>query len=275
MTSQAMNPDTPLAGMRVVVTRPAQQAQALCALIERAGGRAELFPVLEIAPPADARPAEAVIERLGSYDIAVFVSRNAVHRGMALVAERGRDLRGLLVLAVGSGTAAALHAQGIGDVLCPQGDERSEGLLGLGVLTEPAVRGKRVVIFRGEGGRALLGDVLSARGAEVDYAEVYRRVCPAVVNTPWDHGRPDVAVVTSGEGLRNLFAMMSETARGRLLETPLVVVGERLAALAHELGVRAAPVVASGASDAALVAALVDWRSQGPGRTCVRTGKQA
>lgn len=261
MTSPQTPPERPLAGLRVVVTRPAHQAGPLCRLIEQAGGQAEPFPVLAIAPPADPAAARALVERLESFDLAVFVSANAAEHGMALLAACGRTLGSLRVLAVGEGTAAALRARGVVDILCPQGDYSSEGLLGLEALGEAAVHGRRVLIFRGEGGRALLGDTLCARGAEVHYAEVYRRVRPAVQDTPWDRAGPDIAVVTSGEGLRNLFAMMGGAARGRLLDTPLLVVGERMAALARELGFRRPPLVAGRASDAALLAALQSWRS--------------
>lgn len=256
--------EAPLAGARIVVTRPAHQAQGLRRLIERAGGRAEIFPALAIADAADPAAARAEIDRLDRYDLAVFVSANAVSRGMALIGERRADLGRLRVLAVGSGTAAALRERGVQDILCPEGDFRSEGLLGLDVLGEAAVRGKRVLIIRGEGGRALLGDTLSARGAEVHYAEVYRRVRPAVAETPWDREAPDVAVVTSGEGLRNLFAMMSGEARERLLATPLVVISGRMTAVARELGFSAPVVMARGASDAELLAALESWRRRPP-----------
>lgn len=267
MSSPLTSPERPLTGLRVVVTRPAHQAGPLCRLIEQAGGKAEPFPVLEIAAPVNPEAARALVERLDRFDFAVFVSANAVEQGMLLLAACGRTFGSLRVLAVGEGTASALRAHGVADILCPEVDFSSEGLLGLKALSEAAVRGRRVLIFRGEGGRALLGDTLSARGAEVHYAEVYRRVRPQVRETPWDRVAPDAALVTSGEGLRNLFAMMSGTARGRLLDTPLVVVGERMAALARELGFRRASVVARRASDADLLAALRSWR-RGNDSTC-------
>ena len=44
----------PLAGLNIVVTRPREQAAQLAQRIEQAGGKAILFPLLEISPVADA-----------------------------------------------------------------------------------------------------------------------------------------------------------------------------------------------------------------------------
>ena len=63
----------PLRGRGILVTRPAGQAQRLAALVEAAGGRAILFPAIEIEPLAQARlPSPA------DFDLVVFVSPTAV-----------------------------------------------------------------------------------------------------------------------------------------------------------------------------------------------------
>ena len=72
--------DAPLQGVGVLVTRPRAQAAELVAEVERAGGTAICFPVIEIAardPQAIARDEAA----LGHPDITIFVSRNAVEFG--------------------------------------------------------------------------------------------------------------------------------------------------------------------------------------------------
>jgi uroporphyrinogen-III synthase len=79
------------------------------------------------------------------------------------------------VFAVGPGTARALQAHGLDSIITPDGQD-SEALLALPQLAD--VAGKRVVIVRGVGGRALLADTLRARGAQVDFMECYRRMRP-------------------------------------------------------------------------------------------------
>ena len=259
-----------LEGLGVAVTRPAHQAGRLCRLIEAEGGRAIRFPALEIAPPRDPAAAQALVDRLDQYDLAVFVSPNAAERGLALVrGRRGALPPGLAVAAVGAGTARALRALGVEPALVPEGRFDSEALLALPGLAPERVAGRRVVIFRGEGGRELLARTLRARGARVDYAEVYRRERPRADPAPlleaWRRGALHAVVVTSGEALRNLCAMVGEAGRDALLGTQVVGVSGRVVQLARELGFRRPPVVARAAADEAIVEALRGWwRGQRP-----------
>ncbi len=108
-------------------------------------------------------------------DLYVFISPNAVTFAGRLL--EGHSLPdGARLAAVGSGTAQALQQAGFKVDLLPDARFDSEGLLALPELSRLA--GRRVVIVRGEGGRPLLGDELRARGADVVYAEVYRRSRP-------------------------------------------------------------------------------------------------
>ncbi|HWR75657.1 MAG TPA: uroporphyrinogen-III synthase, partial [Thiobacillus sp.] len=159
----------PLAGRTVLVTRPAHQAVALTQAIRAAGGTAFEFPALDI----EAVPLEALampLVRLAEADMAIFTSPNAAQFGMAAIRAGGALSGAIQVLAIGPGTARALQAQGVSGIVTPDGQD-SEALLALPQLAE--VAGKRVVIVRGVGGRALLADALCARGAQVDFMECY------------------------------------------------------------------------------------------------------
>lgn len=122
-------------------------------------------------------------------------------------------------------------------VLAPAAGADSEALLELPELA--ALGGKRVVIFRGVGGRDLLRDELAARGAAVEYAECYRRRRPEVDAAPlieaWRRREVDAVVATSSEGLRNVVDMIGPAGRNHLKETLLFVPHPRIAATAGEL----------------------------------------
>lgn len=242
----------------MVITRPERQAAGLASLIESAGGRALRFPVIEIEPQGSTA-LESVIGRLETYDLAVFISRNAVEQGLAQVRRRRAWPQGLGAAAIGAGTRRDLEAEGFANVIAPVGPADSEAL-----LAEPrmgAMAGKRVVIFRGSGGREVLAQALRSRGAAVDYAECYRRTLPATDMRPllveWSRGAVHAVAVSSGEGLANFASLLGEAGRSLFAAAPLFVPHERVAAEARAMGV--AHVVVGGASDADMLAALVAY----------------
>ena len=228
----------PLAGRGIVVTRPEQQAGPLAGRIRAAGGEAILFPVLEIIDTPDLQPLVDTIARLDDYQLAVFISPNAVVRALKRVVARRSWPASLRVAAIGKGSVRELERFGITGVMAPDRQFDSEHLLALPELQ--SVTGQRVVIFRGDGGRELLGDTLTARGARVDYVECYRRARPQTAATPllaaWDANTLHAVTITSSEGMRNLYQMVGESGRARLCATPLFAPHPRIAAVARELG---------------------------------------
>ena len=242
-----------LAGRRVLVTRPREQAQALERLVREAGGEPVCVPAIEIRELADLAPFHALADRLASFDLAIFVSRNAVCRALDLLGGRPWPA-GLTVATVGQGSRAELEKRGFADVIAPAARSDSEALLALPVLA--AVRGSRIVIFRGEGGRELLGQELAARGASVEHAVCYRRDVPegAGMRSAWAGGI-DAVTVSSAEGLANLLAMLGEGAARRLARVPLFVPHPRVAVEAQRRALQQA--IVAGPGDAEMVAALV------------------
>ena len=260
-----MNIPGELHGLRVLVTRPADQAGPLCRLIVEAGGEALRLPTLDIRDPdpRDAARMIAVSEALESYDLAVFISVNAVTRGMEFIQARRAWPATVKVATVGASSARALARYGLGVDLVPAHQFNSEALLALEELQD--MRGKRVVIFRGNGGRDVLRDVLIKRGAEVDYVEVYRRVCPVIdpddIAHFWQPGAVNLITVTSNESLQNLYEMAGSQGQPLLREMHLVVISQRQVVLAAELGFSHKPLVAANAGDEAILAVLLDYAS--------------
>lgn len=250
--------DAPLAHCGVIVTRPVTQAQELATLIEEAGGTALLFPTIAIEAVADLAHVETLVDGLDAFDYAIFISPNAVQAAMPLILARRAWPQHLRFTAIGAATARELQRAGA-SVLAPPGRSDSEALLALAELTD--VAGKRVVIFRGQGGRELLGDRLRERGASVEYAECYRRVRPRADPGPllsgWRAGRIHAATVTSSEGLSNLWEMIADEGRTRLRRTPLFVPHERIARAAHALAI--ATVVQTAQGNRGLVQGIAQW----------------
>jgi len=250
-----------LGGLQVLVTRPHGQAAALCDLIRQASGHPLHIPVIEICPPHHIEPAIALIDKLDEFDLAVFISSNAVSHAHQLVSSLRAWPEGMRLAVIGKRSAEALRQCGLYADLCPAHGFNSESLLAMEEMWQ--LEGKKIIIFRGEGGRELLAQTLSARGASVVYAEVYRRAIPEnsreLLNHVISNGNVDIIIATSNEGLQNLYDMVRAENRSKLLQKPLVLISHRGAMLAEKLGFSEVPVIAPAASDGGLVAAIKAW----------------
>ncbi len=250
-----MTATLPLAGLNIVVTRPRDQAVQLAQRIEQAGGIPVLFPLLDIAAPQDTGVLSEQIARLPRFNLAIFISPNAVHYGMAAIRAAGGLPPSLQIATVGQGSAKALRESGISNIIAPAEHFDSEGLLALPELQ--AVAGWRVMILRGDGGRELLGDTLRARGAIVEYAACYQRSKPQQDASVLLSSAPDAITVTSSEALGYLWQMLDDGAQAILRDTPLFVPHTRIAGLARQQGWRRVNLTGSG--DDGLIAALIAW----------------
>ena len=247
----------PLAGRGIIVTRPTEQGATLAQGIREAGGEALIFPAMEIAPVTDAALA-ACTARLHAFDAAIFISPNAVRHGLAAVQAQRDWPPHVKVYALGPGTAHELAQRGFTEIIQSDGQD-TEALLALPQLNQAAHQ--RWVIFRGVGGRTLLGDTLTVRGAEVTYAECYRRVRPecdaqALVQR-WGAGQIHAVTINSAETLHNFAHMLGEAGLPHLRTTPLFAPHEKIAQAARAFGIQQAIATAGG--NAGLLAGLITW----------------
>lgn len=242
-----------------MVTRPAGQAAHFATALTEAGAIPVLYPVLEISDIEDTGPVLDVAIRLDSFDLAVFVSPNAIEKALALILPRRSWPAGLRVAALGKSSERELARNGICDVISPPLRFDSEALLELPELID--VRGKRVIIFRGDGGREVLGDTLKSRGASIEYVSCYRRTRPQLDPAPllklWEVGQLDAVTLTSSEGLRNFHDMIGRLGQAWLKKTPAFVPHVRIAEQAQALGLSI--VVATEPGDDGLMAGLVQY----------------
>jgi uroporphyrinogen-III synthase len=252
-----------LTGIGVLVTRPEHQANHLCQLIEAEGGATVRYPALIIKPRPDRAAVRAAVGPADRYDLAVFVSANAVRFGADMLGER----RDMPIAAVGQATAAALNAAGYRVSLMPSEGADSEALLAMPQLAH--MSGQRVLIVRGTGGRDLLFEAMTARGAQVQHAEVYAREPArpdagqqAEVEQLWRQGGIAAFTATSVELLEALVGIVTPRCRGLMDSTALLTGSRRVAEAAARLGLGSPVILADSPEDQALVGALVRWRGQ-------------
>ncbi len=250
-----------LHGKRILVTRPRHQAESLCSLIEYSGGQALLFPLLEIEEPEDITKSISLIENLKNFEIAIFISPNAVIKTFSLITKYRLSFPPQIKIgAIGKMTAQALHRLGHRVNIVPQQSFNSEAFLIL-----PQVQnlvGERIIIFRGVGGREQLRNTLVSRGARVEYAEIYRRVKPKFIDPPIKQsitqGNIDLVIITSSEALQNLHELCIENELNGIVDIQLLIGGYRTAAKAKDLGFSKVSV-ARDPTDITMYNAILKW----------------
>jgi len=250
----------PLQGRRIVVTRPAAQAARLADLIAAQGGEPVLFPLLEISPAADPAPLQQAVSRLDEYALAVFISPNAVDFSLPQLLTQRTWPSDLQAAAIGQSTVAQLATYGITRVIAPRQRFDSEALLELPELQSDLVVGKKILILRGDGGRELLAETLSKRGAAVDYVTCYHRSAPAdaaLMLSLLRNRQLDALTISSSEGLRNLWALLDTDDAARLCAVPLFVPHQRIAEVAAGLGLQR--IVLTAPADAGIIEGLCNF----------------
>ena len=168
----------PLFGLRILVTRPKEQAPELSRLLSEYGAEPVECPTIRIVPPESWAPLDEALARLDRYHWLVFTSVNGVRPFMERLHGRGQDVRalaGLRLACIGPRTAEELAAWGLRADVIPA-EYHAEGLIE--ALTAAGVGKQRVLIPRATVAREVLPEQLRAAGAEVSVVPVYRTVRP-------------------------------------------------------------------------------------------------
>ena len=249
-----------LAGFRVLVTRPAHQADFFCHSVEQSGGIAIRFPTIEICPTEAPPPILHSPDKLDGFEYAIFISSNAVDQTFKRL-DKKKLPDSLKCVAIGNKTALALKQHDQPVATAPKTGYTSEALLALPEMQ--SMQNKNVIIFRGEGGRELLAETLRERGASVTYAEVYRRCLPAYSNAQIKifvkEGAVSVITITSAESLNNLAILFSRINENHLRGLPLILGSSRMLETVQKIGFKHPPMVADNPSDEAMLQALSRW----------------
>ena len=245
-----------------MITRPLAQAGAFATRVTAIGRMPVIFPLLEITPVADSAELQRVLSVLERYALVVFVSPNAIDAAFQFIPSwPGSVAIGI----VGEGSRLALQRHGVDEshatIHAPRNSERMDSEELFKSLDLDALRGKRVLIVRGQAGRDFLTDMLRVEGVEVEHVTAYQRLLPQVDAEKAAHLRSLIEagsewVVTSSEALRNLRQITAD-ALGRdcvvkLQRNQIIVSHQRIAETAHSLGF--SHVTMTGSGDERLIA---------------------
>ena len=105
--------DTPLAGRRIVVTRPREQSRELCGRLQGLGAQVISFPTVKIVPPGDTAPLKAALQQIKQYDWILLTSRNAVDAVVDSLPDDPAALSEVQIAAVGEVTRRRLSDLGL------------------------------------------------------------------------------------------------------------------------------------------------------------------
>lgn len=235
--------------MRVLVTRPQPQADEWVATLQALGVDAVALPLLAIEAAPDPAALRRAREAVGRMALVMFVSPSAVERFfdgadptlVAAFSAPDAPIAG----GTGPGTHAALRRAGVPEAAIvtpsPEGGRfDSEALWQRLQSMAIGWRGRHALIVRGEGGRDWLAETLRSAGAEVAFAEAYRRAAPrldapqqALLADALSRPTAHCWLLSSSEAVRQLPALApsADWSRASALATH-----ERIADTARSLG---------------------------------------
>ncbi len=189
----------PLAGLRILNTRPADQAATLSHKLRTLGAEVVELPAIELVP-LEFEPVQP-----GAFDWIVFTSANAVRY---FFRTPPAEPAGARICAIGPATAASLAALGIAADLIAD-HHHAEGVAE--ALGREDLAGQRILLPAALATREVLPRELSALGARVTTLPVYRNIVPdgfeAAAQALFSEGaRPHWVVFTSPSTVTNLVA---------------------------------------------------------------------
>ncbi len=220
--------------MKILLTRPDGRNQSMIDALSERQIPFVVSPLLEVVATDDIHN-QAAIDAFNQADMVIFISTNAVE--FAAQALKNQFPLSVTYFAVGKATFDALAAYGIAAMEAPQECQQTEGLLTLAPLQQ--IDGKNITIVRGVGGREALAQQLKVRGANVSYWQVYQRALPALeqgLPLSWQQQDIDTIVITSGEILSNLIALVPKELFDWLLACHIIVPSERVYQQALQAG---------------------------------------
>lgn len=236
-------PPRPLAGRRIVVTRPHAQAGELAARLEAHGAEVVRVPAIRLEPPDDWAPLDDALRAIEGFRWIVFTSVNGVAALQERLARMGlgaEHLAGRRVAAIGPETAAALRRAGVEPEVVPA-EYRAEALVE--ALGRRVAAGDTLLLVRATEARDVLPRELTARGVRVTVAPAYRtrvaREGAAEVVSLLESGQVDAVTFTSSSTVRGFVALLAPGDARQLLDgVTLAAIGPVTAETMEAQGLR-------------------------------------
>ena len=195
----------PLAGKRIVVTRPAKQSASLCRMLQERGAEVIEFPTVRIEPASQPQPLQDKLNQLETFDRVIFTSVNGVeHAWRRLPCPWPPSIK---VAAIGPATASALRARNIEPDVIP-----SEYLAEALVSSLGCVKDEAILLPRASKTRPALVDLLRQAGAKVTPVTAYETHVNRPPNKAFASLVPSVDVVTftSGSTIEGFLQLTSD-----------------------------------------------------------------
>ena len=245
-----------------MVTRPRQQATKLLTQLKEHGFNTFHFPTIEIDDDHGSEQNVALMKQLDTFQMAIFISQNAVIYGLRLLQLTNCLSQLPPVAVIGRSTRQLLEQHHIPVAVCPP-LPNSETLLNMPELKRLSP-GSRLLIFRGHGGKETLAKTLQSRQIKVQYAEVYRRLKPTPTTLSLSPNPPDLIMVTSLDSLQNLFDLTIGSDIEQLRNTPVIIGSQSMMNLYTDLAFKRPPIVADTPLDEDMIQAVVQWQNTKP-----------
>ena len=253
----------------IVNTRPARQAAELSSLLEENYFKVIELPLIEIKENLSDDNVLQYHKHIEKTDLLIFISANAV-----IFYFKYFMLSAMTPVAVIGKSTAKVFAQYAGrkaDII-PENGSDSENLLQHPDLEHYCLKQKRknkILIVRGQGGREYLAQQLRKKQAQVDYLEVYKRICPKykaiylydLWHNIWHKNAIGFMIITSAQSLDNLLQITNKLQKSLILNRDMLVIHNNIREKALNYGFSGKILVSQNASNNAILQTLLENRA--------------
>lgn len=242
----------PLFGQRVLVTRTRQQASELATGLTQLGAQVLEAPTIEVAAPDDWTSIDKILLASAAAptltppfsEWLIFTSANGVQAAWNRLRQLGLDARSFAhkgVAAIGPATSAALEKIGIAANLIPEdfnGEQLAQTLL-TQTHPDPSLPLPTYTLLHADIARPTLREALQQAGAVVRDVPIYRTIkpqaLPASVLQALQDDKIDWITFTSASTARNLYDLLPENLRVKVLNARRLSIGPQTTAMLREL----------------------------------------